>query len=295
MPQVYLVGGKGGVGKTSVSLALAHMFAAHGERTLWMEVAELPRLGHFFPGARNRFEPAEVAPNLFALNHVHAEALEEYLEIVFRVRWLTRRISENSVFGAVTQALPGIESLVLLGKILYEAERTRRGALYWNKIILDSPATGHGKQLLQFPKAAREIVQFGPVAETARKIDKWVRDPGRWSNLLVTLPEALPVQESLEMQTWMADALGYPVSAVLLNQVIDVTEGGPNVPAAGQTRVEWIRQWQTIQRQYGQRLSEESAAPILNIPVLGPHVDERQRLELISRFLSDTLLNGRKA
>ena len=294
-PQIYVVGGKGGVGKTTVSLALAKMFADQGERVLWLEAVEIPRLGHFFPGRTNRFEITHITEALAALNHNHIEALQEYLHIVFKVKWLTKRISDNELFTAVSQALPGVESLVMLGKILYEAERTRRGAPVWTKIVVDSPATGHGKQLLQFPQAAADIVKFGPVYDTAQKVDKWARDPSRWLNVSVALPEALPVLETLQMQQWMQHELGYRTALTVLNKVIDVRGDGASEADATEgiaQRRDWISGWQQIQAEHTQQLADGVDGDLIRLPITGPQLPEADRLQLVADQLAAQLLGA---
>lgn len=74
---VIFVSGKGGVGKTSVSQALARVYAERGERTLWVGFEDPTRK----PG-----ELVRVARNLHYLNCEAATAFEEFMGIKLRSR-----------------------------------------------------------------------------------------------------------------------------------------------------------------------------------------------------------------
>ncbi|MFW5815999.1 MAG: ArsA-related P-loop ATPase, partial [Wenzhouxiangella sp.] len=119
------VTGKGGVGKSLISAALAVRAAERGERTLWVEMSESPRGGHFFPGFEPRYDLAPVREQLWGMNLRVQPAIEEYLSVAFKIPFVTRLIARNTLFQVLTGALPGLDSLIPLGKIWYELGRRR--------------------------------------------------------------------------------------------------------------------------------------------------------------------------
>lgn len=212
--------GKGGVGKTLISAALAVRAAQRGERTLWVEMSEAPRGGHLFKDFRPQYQLAPVRDHLWAMNLRVQPAIEEYLAVAFKLPFVTRMIARNRLFQVLTGALPGLDSLIPLGKIWYELGRKRGRKPYWDRIILDAPATGHALAMLQFPAAALDMVQSGNVADRSREIDSILRDQVETSLLAVTLLEELPGEETAELIRRTHDETPYRFSALICNAVL---------------------------------------------------------------------------
>ncbi|RMF16803.1 MAG: hypothetical protein D6761_05640 [Candidatus Dadabacteria bacterium] len=293
--------GKGGVGKSLMSAGAALRSARSGKRTLWVEMSEAPKGSYLFSGYTPKYDPAEIEPNLSAMNLLLKPAIEEYLEIVFKVPLLTRRIARNSLFQVLTAALPGLEALVTLGKIWYEFERLYRGAPYWDRIVVDAPATGHALSLLRFPQAALDIVGSGPIAERSRDIDRMLRDPARTAIVIVTLLEDLPVEESRELIASIRQDTPYPLAGLIENAVLpDIGQDDPRFAAwlAGQPdesidavlgdradavrgRLRWLEAWRSQQLALEPRLADIDI-PRFRVPWL-PAGSEPELLELLLR------------
>lgn len=215
-----LITGKGGVGKSLISAALALRAARQGERTLWVEMSESPRGGHFFPDFQPRYDLSPVTENLWGMNLRIQPAIEEYLAVAFKIPFVTRMIARNSLFQVLTGALPGLDSLIPLGKIWYELGRRRGRKPFWDRIILDAPATGHALAMLRFPQAALDIVSSGNVAERAREIDAILADADLTGLIAVTTLEELPVDETRDLLAQVHSETSYRFEAVVCNQVL---------------------------------------------------------------------------
>ena len=214
------VTGKGGVGKSLISAALALRAARQGERTLWVEMSESPRGGHFFPDFQPRYELSPVTENLWGMNLRIQPAIEEYLAVAFKIPFVTRMIARNSLFQVLTGALPGLDSLIPLGKIWYELGRRRGRKPYWDRIVLDAPATGHALAMLRFPQAALDIVSSGNVADRAREIDAILADTELTGLIAVTTLEELPVDETRDLLQKVHSETAYRFEAVVCNQIL---------------------------------------------------------------------------
>lgn len=214
------VTGKGGVGKSLVSAALAARSARRGQRTLWVEMAEAPRGGRLFPGYAPRYELAQVQDRLWAMNLRLQPAIEEYLSVAFRIPMITRLIARNTLFQVLTAALPGLDSLIPLGKFAYELARRRGDRPYWERIVLDAPATGHALAMLRFPQTALEMVQNGNVADRTREIDAILRDRDLTSLIAVTTLDELPTDETRDLLDRVHEETPYRFDAVVCNQVL---------------------------------------------------------------------------
>ena len=78
--------GKGGVGKTTISAAVALAAARRGQRVLLMDMSAKERFSRMFGSPPLTVEPREVEENLFALRITPQEALEEYAIIKLRLK-----------------------------------------------------------------------------------------------------------------------------------------------------------------------------------------------------------------
>jgi anion-transporting ArsA/GET3 family ATPase len=218
--RLHVVVGKGGVGKTTVSAALARLLAARGRRVLAVEMdvaGRLPAmLGVRDPAVR---EPLVAGPNLHVLSVDGRAALEEYLGLVVPVRRLLKTVVQSRIYQYFVAAAPGLKELMTVGKIWYEATREEDGRHVWDAVVVDAPATGHGLQYLRMPRAARDTFGAGLVQREAAKVTSLLEDVAVTAVHLVTLAEEMPVTEALEAATTLREQLAMPLGWVVVNRL----------------------------------------------------------------------------
>src|SRR5437868_3302333 len=76
--RLIFVTGKGGTGKSTVSIALGLAAARQGKRTMVAEVSRQERVAHAFHHDAAGFAETEIAPNLFTISIAPSESLKEY-------------------------------------------------------------------------------------------------------------------------------------------------------------------------------------------------------------------------
>jgi anion-transporting ArsA/GET3 family ATPase len=214
--------GKGGVGKTTVSTALALAAARRGKRVLIAMCNAKERVSQFLevPPIGPYNQP--VLPNIDAVNMVPKVALEEYGLMVLKVRALYRAIFENRLVAAFLRGTPGIEAWSMLGKAQFHAhERLPDGRYRYDMVILDSPATGHGLEMLRVPRVLLEVAPPGLLRREAERAWELFTDAQRAGVVIVTLAEEMPVSESLELYDALRNELGLPVRAIAVNGMIE--------------------------------------------------------------------------
>ena len=212
--------GKGGVGKTTVSAALALLLARRGLRTLAVEMDAAGRLPALL-GVPSEvgYRPAEVGPKLHVLAVDGRTALEEYLGLIIPVKRLLSTIFSSKVYQYFVAAAPGLKELMTIGKIWYEATRREGKRPAWDAIVVDAPATGHSLQYLRMPQAARDSFGAGLVRNEATKVTDLLRDPRTTAVHLVTLAEEMPVTETLETHAQLVGQLALPAGYVVVNRM----------------------------------------------------------------------------
>ena len=103
--------------------------------------------------------------------------------------------------GAVefaTTIAPGLRDVLLTGKIREIVTRAEKGKQpVYDAIVVDSPPTGRIARFLDVTKAVSDLAKGGPVHSQAESVVK-VLHSDLTAIHLVTLLEALPMQETLE-------------------------------------------------------------------------------------------------
>jgi hypothetical protein len=200
--RVTVVAGKGGVGKTTVTALLARAAAAAGLRVLAVELDGKPTLG-------------ELLGDLPLLALSAPRALEEYLR-EHGFRRVAKRLATSGVIDVVSTAAPGIDDLVVLGKV---KQLERSGD--WDVIVVDGPAAGHAVTMLTSAAGLRAAVSTGPVRAQADDVLAMLGDARRCQVVLVTLAETTPVNETIATAFTIEDRTGVKLAPVFVNAVDD--------------------------------------------------------------------------
>ncbi len=198
--RVTIVAGKGGVGKTTVTAVLARAAAAAGHRVLVVELDGKPAL-------------RDLVGDVDCEQISAPAALEEYLREHGFGR-VAKRLSASGVIDVVATAAPGIDDIVVLGKIK-QLERSGN----WDVIVVDGPAAGHAITFLTSAAGLLEAVRGGPVRAQASDVVELLRDPERCQVVLVTLPETTPVNEAVQTAYALEDRVGVKLGPVVVNNV----------------------------------------------------------------------------
>jgi anion-transporting ArsA/GET3 family ATPase len=212
------VTGKGGVGKTTVSVALARTLAAAGKRVL-LAVTEPGLVPEQLGIAGIDTDVKLVAPGLSVV-HVESEAaLREYGSMMLRSKTAYRALFENRYAKSFLSAVPGLYQWATLGKAWFHSQETLpSGTRRFDTVVFDAPATGHGLEMLRVPKVITAAATPGPLRRDAERAWNTLTDTQQCGILLVTLPEESPVQETFDLLKELGE-LGLSASRVVLNAI----------------------------------------------------------------------------
>lgn len=213
--------GKGGVGKTTVSLAYAFARAKQEKKVLFCLLSPTAAINRLFQVSSFSYIPRSVHPNVDIIEIDPRHSLEEYLSLQLHMKKLIKVMTHNSLVTHFLDAVPGLNEILVLGKIhalLKEAiEDPARG---YDLIVVDSPATGHGLSLLQVPMVVKTAVKAGPLKTQAAAMIDLFSDPDRSALCLVTLAEDMPVQESVDFSEKIKAGFYLALGPVFLNAML---------------------------------------------------------------------------
>lgn len=218
--RVLMVTGKGGVGKTTIAVALGLAAAARGKRVILAETSGATQIPALFGVASADYAPVSLAENLSTLSITPEAALEDYVIQQIRFRRLYTLVFRNRIMAPFVDAVPGLHDAVQLGKVFdLERQSLPGGRPQWDLIIVDAPATGHGLTMLGSARAMMEMTRAGPLYEGVKQVEDVLGDPARAGLVLVSLPETMPTRETADLWARLDPRQRAQVRAVVLNSV----------------------------------------------------------------------------
>ena len=212
--KLLIVSGKGGVGKTTTALALGLLAAERGKKVLIAEVNSEEQVAHLLERPPIGYRETELLPGFWGINVQPRKSFEEYVLLQIKFRSLYAAVFENRFVRYFIDATPGLADLMCIGKIYALVNN-------YDLVIVDAPATGHSIALLEVPSIVARAVRIGPLKSEAEKIDLLLHDPEKAEVVVVTLPEEMPIAETIEMNESVGKRLGLKLGPIFLNQVQD--------------------------------------------------------------------------
>jgi arsenite-transporting ATPase len=270
LPQWTLVGGKGGVGKTTCAGALAMRSAEAGARTLVLSTDPAGALADAL-GASLTGEPRPMAsmPMLSAMQLDPAAAREAFVarygEVMATIIDRGTYLDREDIQGLIDGALPGIDETMAVLALADLADSRE-----WDRVFIDTAPTGHTLRLLALPDTFSAIVtlldtmqskhrfmvsalmhRYKPdaadtfIAELRAKVSRLERlltDRARFGVVLVIRTEPMVVAESARYAAAL-EALGMPVRAVVVNATVNSKKENANAVAALEGSLGTVAWW----------------------------------------------------
>lgn len=290
--QVIMVGGKGGVGKTTCSSAIALQWAMMGQRTLLLSTDPTPSLADIFDLQRRPGERLWVRENLEILEMSHGQLMDmwdkKFGREVYEVFSAIVDIDYEEFIHFISSVLPGIAEEFLVEQIRQMASQRT-----FEKIIWDTAPMGQTLSLLRTPSLLKEHLRPAPRIYSRLRLGARSRRPiletiSRWAEMsqrdmdflrdevemiLVVLPEALSVEQLGRLGSEL-DRYGIKISGMIINQVIKEADSP------------FLKVKERQQAPYIHRIMEEfPSIPVSLVPLFAEEVKGMAGVEKVRRAL----------
>ena len=196
--RVLIVAGKGGVGKSTVACALAQLAHEQG-----ISVAHVELDGKSLPSG--------LSADVTQFSLTPGDALREYLATHGLAR-VGQRLESTGILDLVASTAPGIDDLLLLGKI---KQMEQSGA--HDLIVVDGPAAGQAIGLLRAAATMQSTVSSGPISQQAKDVRDMVTNSARCRVMLVATPAHTPVTELVETRQQLLDDVNVALGPIVVN------------------------------------------------------------------------------
>lgn len=196
--------GKGGVGRTSVAAALALSAAQRGKSVALVTLGPVAPQG--FLEREWGTTPATFEARALSLESAFDIAVGRFTGAA----WIPRLLARHPAYGALREVAPGVKEVAALD-LLVRLSRER------DLVVVDAPATGHGRSFLSAPSTAARLVT-GALRDRAASLEATLRDPSTRATV-VSLPEEMAAREAVELSETL-DRRGIAQTRPVLNRCV---------------------------------------------------------------------------
>src|SRR5690606_18947546 len=116
-------------------------------------------------------------------------------------------------FDFVANAAPGVKEILTVGKLAWEVKQQN-----YDVVVVDASATGHIIGQLAAPQAINELVKVGRVRDQTAWMVDILSDPALTGAVVVSAPEEMPVNETLELVDRIEAETTVDLAAVVVNR-----------------------------------------------------------------------------
>lgn len=221
--KLLVISGKGGVGKSAVTAALALRASRRGTRVLAIGLTDALGLSSHLSAEDHGYEAHEVHPGIFTATVDRARALDEYLRLQLHLPQAAPTRQFTRLLNVLIDTAPGVREIISMGKPVFEVWRGG-----YDLVLVDAPPLGQLMSYLRAPATIADLVPAGTVREQAERIRDTLADAATAGLVLVTTAEELPVNETRDAITDLAAEPVIDLAALVVNRVLPpLTLSGP--------------------------------------------------------------------
>lgn len=200
LKKLYIFTGKGGVGKTALSLAFCKYLQSQNKKVLLVYYKGSSIQSGKAPQKPEALEEMaqKLGVPLKGLDLI--ESAQEYVGRKLKSETMAKWVIKTPFFKALINMIPGFSYVIYLGRTLEFLKRDPELT-----IVIDSPSSGHAVTMLEATHNFSEIFSSGLLFEDTQKmIDTMFKENFMQINI-VTLPTLMAVNEAIELRATLTE------------------------------------------------------------------------------------------
>lgn len=207
----YIVTGKGGVGKTFASFALAKRLIDDGHNAKYLT----------FSSGKIEKKSNDSSPK-YGIPHIELnlqECATEYVARKMKSETIAKWVVKTPFFRALINMLPGFSYLIYLGKTVDLLQKDPGLTL-----ILDSPSSGHALTMFESTVNYQEIFQSGLLFDDTNKVINQLYSDNFTKTIIISLPTMMALNESIELKEEI-NQIQYIDTTIACNNIMSKIDG----------------------------------------------------------------------
>lgn len=203
----YIFTGKGGVGKTTLSLTFTKHLLDQGVKVklAYFTTSKLEDDSIKYQEVKRKAEVLGVD----ALGLDLLSSAEAYIAKKLGSKTIAGWVVKTPFFKSLINMIPGFNYLIYMGQILEYLKEDPDLV-----IVLDSPSSGHALTMFEATKNFNQIFQKGALYNDTEEMIELLRSPNFVRIFLVTLPSILPLKESAEFVQQLQSIEPLPIEII---------------------------------------------------------------------------------
>lgn len=216
LKRFYIFTGKGGVGKTTLSLAFVKHLKDQNKNAKYAYI-QTNSIGDAPPKHESIISETK-ALGIECLPLNLTQSAEVYIGKKLKSQTLGKWVIKTPFFKALINMIPGFNYLIYLGQIL-ELLNDDPSLI----IVLDSPSSGHALTMLESTHNFRDIFQAGIVFDDTKKMIDLLYKDGFMKLNIVALPAQMAINESIELEAKLQRIENINTSLIVNNTYKDIS------------------------------------------------------------------------
>lgn len=179
----YVFTGKGGVGKTTLSLSFAKYLQSQGKKVLFAALEPSPYLEIY----------KELSIEFFLLNLLDSTKI--YLSKKLKSAVIATWILNTPFFKAMLNIVPGFSYLIFLGHLVDYLRKDPELI-----VVMDSPSSGYVQTMFESLETYKDIFKTGILVEDIVTMIQYIYQKEFLKVNICTIPTMMSMQEALELK-----------------------------------------------------------------------------------------------